>query len=122
MSIEDNADDIMLINLYLKRSGMNHELTVASEEKDFLAVICSRKFDVVLYEPTLHGFNSTKVINAVKEKMPEVPFILVSGAAEAQTIAIAEQGADNYVLKDNMQRLHSAILGAIESKKKAMKE
>jgi len=117
--VEDNRDDVMLVETYLKRSNINHETTVVTEKGEFLEMIGSREFDIIVCDHSMPQFNSIDAFEIAAKNIPYVPFIVISGAvSEEDLIRIFEKGADNYVMKDNLKRLPSAILRAIDVKRK----
>src|SRR3990172_5527201 len=69
-----------------------------------------KEFDLVLSDFTLPAFNGFAALKLAKEKMPEVPFILLSGeVCEEQAVEAMKLGATDYVFKHRMVRLGPAV-------------
>jgi two-component system sensor histidine kinase UhpB len=116
--LEDDPADAGLIQKLLQRSGLQFSSVVASDEKEFIEAIEHHKFDAVLADNALPQYNSIQALNIIKEKNPDVAFILVTGTvSEEFAVNIIQQGADDYILKTNLTRLPSALNKAIEKKK-----
>ena len=73
-------------------------------------------FDVILSDYRLHGFTGLQALEVAHEMKPDLPFIFVSGAmGEDVAIRSFVNGATDYVLKDRLTRLPSAIRRAVEA-------
>ena len=116
--LEDNPDDATLIKLLLSRAGMAFQAIVASDEPEFLTAIKDHSFDVVLADNALPQYSSLEALAKIKKTSPHAAFILVTGTvSEEFAVSIIQQGADDYILKNNLTRLPAAIEKAIERKK-----
>ncbi|MFW6274335.1 MAG: response regulator [Spirochaetota bacterium] len=110
--IEDSEDDAWYIERAFKKQGYNPELTRVETEQALLEVVHSEvfDFDIVLSDYNLPGFNGMDAISIVKQKHEFVPVILVSGrVGEEQAADLIRAGADDYVVKGNLERLFPAI-------------
>jgi PAS domain S-box-containing protein len=120
--LEDEMPDAELIQKSLRRSGLTFTATIASDKAEFAAAIQKDKFDAILADNSLPQFSATEALEFLHEQAIESPFILVTGmVSEEFAVAIIHQGADDYILKNNLARLSSSIARAIE-KRKAKKE
>lgn len=116
--LEDNPADAVLVQLMLKRNGLQFTAVVAGDEYEFLTAINASSFDVVLADNALPQYSSLEALNIVREKSPHVAFILVTGTvSEEFAVNIIQLGADDYILKSNLIRLPAAINKAIERKR-----
>jgi two-component system sensor histidine kinase UhpB len=116
--LEDNPADAELIQLLLKRSGMQFDATVASDEKEFLKAMDEKNFDAVLADNALPQYSSIEALKLIRKKDPGIAFILVTGTvSEEFAVSIIQQGADDYILKTNLTRLSPAINKAVEKKR-----
>src|SRR5207244_1469598 len=81
-------------------------------------------YDIVLSDHTLPNLSSLDVLRVCKKQNSSMPFILVSGSvSEDLAVSIIKEGADDYVLKENLKRLPVAISRAIaESERLREKE
>ena len=115
LMLEDNELDADLIKRFLGRSGMEFTSCLATGKKEFIAAVTENKFDAVLADNSLPQFNSVEALKILQEKGIDIPFILVTGTvSEEFAVEIIRLGADDYILKNNLSRLPSAINRAIE--------
>ena len=71
---------------------------------------------VVLSDHSMPGFSGHEALRIVQESAPRVPFIFVSGTiGEEAAIDALRRGATDYVLKDNLRRLPTAVLNALRT-------
>ncbi len=116
--LEDSPDDAALIQLVLKRSGLQFDAEIVSDENEFLAALDKGNFDAVLADNALPQYSSMQALNLIKTRNPYTAFILVTGTvSEEFAVDIMQRGADDYILKSNLARLSPAIRKAIESRK-----
>src|SRR5579864_9017952 len=115
LMLEDNELDADLIKRLLKRSGMEFDAVLATGKKEFISAITDQTFDAVLADNSLPQFNSIEALRILQEKGLDLPFILVTGTVSEEFAAeVIRLGADDYILKNNLTRLPSAINRAIE--------
>jgi PAS domain S-box-containing protein len=127
--LEDDPVDADFIKKFLERSGLNISAEVVSNRKEFIRAIETSSFDIILSDHKLPQFSSSEALEICHEKKIITPFILVTGTvSEEFAVSIMHHGADDYILKSNLNRLPSAIRQAIEKhrmlreKKKAEEE
>jgi two-component system, NarL family, sensor histidine kinase UhpB len=118
LQLEDDALDAELIEKFLRRSGLEFTTTVVSDKPEFVAAIRSGAFDVILADNSLPQFNSIDALKLLQKDAVDSAFILVTGTvSEEFAVDIIHKGADDYILKDNLTRLPSAITQAIDKRK-----
>jgi two-component system sensor histidine kinase UhpB len=116
--LEDDINDAMLIQMYLKRSDISFELINVAEKKEYIKALEQNKVDVVLSDHSLPQFDSLEALQILNQKNIFIPFILVSGAiSEEYAVKILQEGASDYILKDRLQRLPVAIKQSIEKQR-----
>jgi len=108
--VEDSTDDAALLLRELKRGGFD----VLHERVDTGAAIeealARRQFDIVISDHGMPSFSGTEALRIVRHLAPDVPFIFVSGSiGEEVAVAAMRAGAQDYVMKGNIQRLIPAI-------------
>ena len=108
--IEDSADDVELESAALRREGFDVTRRVVETARDVRNALETESWDVVISDfrmPEITGFDALAI---AKELAPEIPFILVSGTAgEEVAVDAMRAGAQDYVLKENLRRLASAV-------------
>jgi len=114
--VEDSQDDAQLIKLQLEAEGLIGEFQCVQTEKDFTTALDSVP-DLILSDYALPQFNGMHALKIVKDQGLNIPFILISGTVgEDFAVGAIKQGADDYMMKDRMARLGTAIRHALENK------
>jgi two-component system, NarL family, sensor histidine kinase UhpB len=117
LMLEDTPEDAGLIQHELKKAGFNFSAKVVDTKDDFQNAIIDFDPDVILSDHQLPEFNSTDALKIYHELGCKAPILLITGAVSeefaAQTI---REGAADYLLKNNLIRLPSAIIHAIEKR------
>lgn len=115
LHVEDSELDHQLITAQLSRSG----LKVDMERLDSLSAVLTaltHPWDAIISDFNLPGFSGLEVLEALKARQITVPFILVSGEiGEDTAVAAMRNGASDYLLKNNLNRLAPALLHAIDA-------
>lgn len=120
--LEDSPEDAEIIQRTLKKDNPHCEFFLATEKSAFIQALDSFYPEVVLSDHSIPQFNSADALSIVRQKLRDVPFIMVTGAVSEEFAAtIIRQGADDYILKDRMARLPAAIRAAL-AQKRALKE
>ncbi len=112
--VEDVPEDAELLLRQLKKAGFAPEAVVVDNEKDYLDAL-TRPVDIILSDFELPEFNGLRALDLLQQSGRRIPFIIVSGSiGEDVAVAAMRQGADDYLLKDRMARLGSAVDHAME--------
>jgi signal transduction histidine kinase len=112
--IEDSKEDYELIEQLLLHEGLNHKMTRIETRAEFQFAIENSEFNVILADCTLPTFGGIEALQIAQEKIPDVPFIFVSGTIGEETaIKYLRAGATDYVLKHRLTRLIPAICRAV---------
>jgi signal transduction histidine kinase len=111
LHLEDRADDARLVELTLSKHGLAADIVVAATGPEFLAALEPGRFDVILSDSSIPGFNALAAIEAAHHRIGEVPFIVVSGGDDvaALTSTYTAAGAAGYISKTDLSRLVPAI-------------
>ena len=108
--LEDESHDADLIIATLRRSGLEFDIELVCDREEFLDAISTRLFDAVLSDNTLPQFNAVTALKLLRERQIFIPFILVTGTTSDEfAVEIMKEGAYDYVLKDRLHRLASAV-------------
>lgn len=112
--VEDSALDAELIAAQLEAGGLPFELTRVDSAESFHSALARRRFDLILSDYKIPGFDGLSALAACQSACPEVPFLFVSGAlGEERAIELLKRGATDYVLKDRLERLVPSIERAL---------
>lgn len=116
--LEDNPIDAKLNVVQLKKENISFESMLVENEKDFRNELINYKPDVILSDYNLPDFNGMQALEICKTHTPDIPFIMVTGALNDETAAhCIKEGAWDYVIKEHLGYLGTAVNNALEKKK-----
>lgn len=114
LSLEDSALDADLIAAHLAAGGLAADIVRVWTRSDFERALDERAFDVILADHVLPAFDGDTALAIARERVPDTPFIFVSGTlGEELAVAALKHGATDYVVKQRLQRLPQAIERAV---------
>jgi PAS domain S-box-containing protein len=115
LHIEDCVEDAELVRAMLVEEWPDCSIEVIARPDDLVSRLDGKKYDLILSDFSLGSFNGLDALKIAKQKCPETPFIFVSGTiGEDRAIEAVQAGAQDYVIKDRMKRLITAIQRAIK--------
>jgi len=116
--LEDVASDAKLVERELRQSGITFTLHCVDTKEDFIEELEGHPPDLVLSDYALPGFDGMSALKIVKQRFPLLPFIIVAGSINEETaVECIKEGADDYVIKQHLNRLVSVIKQILERKK-----
>jgi diguanylate cyclase (GGDEF)-like protein/PAS domain S-box-containing protein len=114
LHLEDNLVEAELIRSQLVQDEVAASFKTVATELEFRRGLVDFAPQLILSDFSLPGFDGLSALAIARAEAPEVPFIFVSGTiGEERAIEALRCGAVDYVLKDNLRRLASAIRGAL---------
>jgi len=119
LSLEDSRMDAELIYEFLcENFGSEIQMDIVMKEEEFVSAISSKKYNVILADFKLPGFDGFAALGHVKLICPTTPYICVSGfIGEETAVELLKQGATDYVSKDKLGRLIYSIERALKESK-----
>jgi signal transduction histidine kinase len=112
--LEDNAPHAELVEHFLRDSGMKFKVTRVETRDAFVEQIEHNAPDMILSDYALPSFDGYAALAIAKEKVPNIPFIFVTGTmGEEVAIETLKNGATDYVLKTRLARLGPAVQRAL---------
>ncbi len=112
--LEDNALDAELTLSRLERGGYAVLHKRVDDRRSFLDSLATEKYDIILADYDVPGFNGHEALSLSRELYPHIPFIVVSGVlGEEVAIDTLQRGATDYVLKQRLERLVPAVRRAL---------
>lgn len=113
--VEDNPCDVELIHYFLESAGYNVTYQVVTLQSAFLEHILL-DYDVIIADNELPRFSAVEAIQCLSSIQCKIPLIIVSGSIrEELAVECLRLGASDYLLKDRLARLGSAVKRAIEN-------
>lgn len=107
--IEDVPADFMLLERNLHQHGLAAECRRISSDAE-LKEAMQTEWDVVLADYNVPGMNFRTTLRFIQAHHPDLPVILVSGSVGEETaVELLHLGMTDFILKDHLVRLPSAI-------------
>ncbi|MBZ5635377.1 MAG: SpoIIE family protein phosphatase [Acidobacteriia bacterium] len=115
LHLEDIPADVELVERQLRAAGLPLTVQPVATRDAFERALDEFQPDVVLADYSLPDFDGLSAVRLARQKDPDLPVILVTGALgdEAAVTAI-KAGANDFVLKDRLARLPTAVERAVE--------
>jgi len=114
LHIEDVKSDAELVERTLRRSDIAFENLVVDTKEEYTKALHEFNPDVILSDHSLPSFNSLDALQILKRTGRNIPFILITATmSEEFAVNVMKEGASDYVLKDRLQRLPSAVINAV---------
>jgi PAS domain S-box-containing protein len=108
--VEDLESDAALLLLELRRGGYEPTCERVETAAAMAAALDRQPWDVVIADYMLPGFSGPAALKLLQRRGLDLPFIIVSGHIDEDTaVASMKAGAHDYVMKDRLTRLVSAI-------------
>jgi two-component system sensor histidine kinase UhpB len=115
LHLEDQATDAELVAREIKIASLGADIKHVENKEDFIIALREFTPDVILSDHSLPSLDSHEALRILKSSELDIPFILVTATvSEEYAVKIMKEGAVDYILKDRLQRLPTAILGALE--------
>jgi len=110
---ENDPNDAELMVRVLRHAGFEPEWLRVETEADYLRAL-SPDLDVILSDYSMPQFDGPHALRLLRERGLDVPFILISGTVGEDTaVAAMKEGASDYLIKDRLTRLGTAVRHAI---------
>ncbi len=112
--LEDSARDAELIQLTLATAGIRFSALRVDAFEAFSRALDEFRPDIILSDYRLLGFDGRTALATVQEHCPATPMLMVTGAiGDELAVELIKAGARDYVLKDRLARLPSAVQRAM---------
>lgn len=112
--LEDTADDAELLILLLEQAGYQMEWRRVETEAEYRAALDSAP-SLILADYRLPQMTGLAALQIMRQRGLDIPFIIVTGAlGDEAAVECMKLGASDYLLKDRLARLPSAVQRALE--------
>jgi len=116
--VEDQITDAELAEYEIKKTTKSYVLKWVDSKEKYTQALEEFDPDIIVSDynlPSFSGLEALKIKQAVK---PDTPLIIFTGSLnEDIAVGCMKAGAVDYVIKEHMKRLGSAIASALEQKK-----
>jgi len=108
--IDDSENDALLTIRQLKKDGYDPSFKRVETAEQVLKTLAEQEWDVVICDHAMPKFNSLEALKIIRDKLLDIPFIIVSGnIGEELAVKAMKAGAHDYIMKNNLIRLTPAI-------------
>jgi signal transduction histidine kinase len=116
--LEDEPADAELELAALAEGGFRCEPTLVEGRAAFEAAFVPGRYELIIADYRLPDYTGLEALEHVRRRDSLVPFVLVSGAlGEERAVEALRSGATDYVLKQGLARLASAVRRALEERR-----
>jgi PAS domain S-box-containing protein len=124
LHLEDNPADALLVRDQFASDELAAEVRHVTCRAKFIQALDEGRWDLVLADYRLPDFTGLDALKLVRNKFPNLPFILMSGTiGEQAAIESLKAGATDYILKQKRDRLPAAVRRAVaEAAERARRE
>jgi signal transduction histidine kinase len=115
LHLEDSPPDAAFVRGVLRRAGMSFSLRCVDTREGFVEQLEKFQPDLIISDYHLPSFDGVTALALIRERFPDLPFILTSGyiGEEGATEAL-KSGATDFLLKANLNaRLVPAVQRAM---------
>ncbi|HEV2111409.1 MAG TPA: diguanylate cyclase, partial [Gammaproteobacteria bacterium] len=120
--VEDSIADAEISVLSLEGSGFKVRSRRVETELEYLMALRDAP-DIVLSDHSMPAFDAHRALRLLREQGGDIPFIVVSGRiGESAAVELMKAGANDYIRKDNLERLAPAVrreIGEAENRRQA---
>ena len=107
--VDDDPSTLEVIALYLDSRG--HSVTTQESGEEALNALEENVFDLIVSDVHMAGMNGFELLKAVRKRVPDVGFILMTAYEEKYPLSEAlAAGADGYISKPFSLSKFSLIL------------
>ena len=116
--LEDSPEDEKLLLRAYRKVGYEIQKKRIQSESEMREWLKKEQWDIIISDYSMPSFDGIHALRVLKETELDIPFIIVSGhIGEDTAVAAMREGADDYVMKDNLHRLVPATERAIKEAK-----
>ena len=120
LHLEDSDTDAELVGRQLRKAGLAFTIERATGRDSFLRTLERFRPDVILMDFALPDFDGLTALRLLRERDADLPVIVVTGVlGDEAAVGLIQAGANDYVLKDRLARLATAVKNAVAEAEQA---
>lgn len=113
--VEDSRDDADLLLRELRRGGYSVTSERVQTPEAMKSALETQTWDLIICDYSMPDFSGLDALRIARSHTLNIPFIFLSGTiGEDTAVAALKQGAQDYVMKDNLKRLLPAVQRELE--------
>jgi PAS domain S-box-containing protein len=121
LHVEDVPADAELAERELRQAGFEFDIRRVETREAFLAALADFTPDLILSDYRLPEFDGMQALRLAREHAPDVPVIITTGSVNEETaVACMKAGAADYVLKEHLGHLGTAVESTLERQQLAV--
>jgi two-component system cell cycle sensor histidine kinase/response regulator CckA len=118
LNIEDSEADYALVGRHLAKAGYDVYSERIETAEAMRASLSSREWDLIISDYQMPSFSALQAFEVLKKSGLEIPFIIISGTiGEEAAVKALLSGVNDYLMKDNLNRLGPAIERGLDEAK-----
>ena len=115
LHLEDEPDFSELVRAMFEQDHLDAGIKCVGDRASYQQQLEAEVFDVIISDYHLPSFTGLEALVLAKQQCPQTPFILVSGTiGEQAAIESLKAGATDYILKQQPERLPTAVRRAVK--------
>jgi serine phosphatase RsbU (regulator of sigma subunit) len=116
--VEDLDSDAELLVRFLKKENISFTYKRVWLREDYLKILDEYEPELIISDHSLPLFSGMEAFHLLKKTKKNIPFILITGTVSEKLLtSYMKEGLDDYILKENLLRLPSAIQNVVNKKK-----
>jgi len=116
--LEDQPEYVDILALRLQEDDVEAKITLVGARDDYLKALNSSKFDAIISDYNLPDINGKEALALAKQICPGTPLIIFTGSVgEEIAVECMNEGAADYVLKQQPTRLVPALMVVAHARK-----
>ena len=113
--LEDMPADAELVEREICKTLKTCTFERVFRENDYREALAGFCPDIIISDYNMPGFDGLSALKIAKEKVPDIPFIMVTGTINEDTaVECMKAGAWDYVIKEFIKRLGPAVQNVLE--------
>lgn len=116
LHIDDEPGLTDLVKTYLERDDERFDVVTASNGSAGLDLLADREFDCILSDYDMPGLTGIEVLETVRERYPDLPFILYTGKGSEEVASEAiSSGVTDYLQKQRETSHYTVLANRIRN-------
>ncbi|NOT26774.1 MAG: response regulator [Acidobacteria bacterium] len=118
LHVEDSRRDAEMIRDMLEADSPAYDVVRVDNRAQFESTLAEGTIDIVICDFSLPDLDGLTALKLAKSRFPDIPVLVVSGAIDpGEAVECLKEGATDYLLKQRLERLPSAVRRALEDSK-----
>lgn len=116
--VEDLPHDAEMAQRVIRKENIEFTNQVVDNEEEFRKALSGFNPDIIISDYSMPAFDGMTALKITREQNKYIPFVVLTGSMNEETaVACMKAGANDYVIKEHINRLPFAVKEAIENSK-----